>query len=91
MTLPLDGFKGCRGGDSDEVSSIISIVNEGCGSVSRSNLDVAIQAGYEEIEALEGCQKFELHDPLTIARSDIVNVRLERVRHGSGSECVGQP
>jgi hypothetical protein len=91
VTLPLDGLNGCRGCDPDEIDTIISIVDLGSGSVGRSKLDVAIQTGYEEIEAMEGCQKFEFHDPLAIAGSDIVNVRLERVRHGSGTERCGQP
>ena len=91
MTLPLDGLNGCRGGDSDKVDTVISIVNMGAGSIGRSDLEVAIQAGYEEIEAMQGCQEFEFNDPLAIARSDIVDVRLERVHRGSGSECVSQP
>lgn len=91
MAPPLDGSDGCRGCDPDKVDTVISIVDMGAGSVSRSDLEAAIQGGYEEIEALEGCQEFEFNDPLAIARSDIVDVRLERVHRGSGSECVSQP
>jgi hypothetical protein len=46
-------LKCCGGCDPDEVEAIVSIVNEGGGSVSRAKLDVAFNAGYEEIEAMK--------------------------------------
>ena len=90
MTLPLDGLNGCRGRDSDEVDAVVSIVNDGGGSVSRLDLDGAFHASYEEIEAMKRCEELEYLD-LAFSVCNIIDVNLDRVRGGPSAKGFRQP
>lgn len=90
MAAPLDGPDGCRGCDPNEVEAIVSIVNEGGGSVSRSNLDVAFHGGQKEIEAMERGEKLE-HLNLAFSGRNVIDINADRVRGGPGAEGFRQP
>ena len=65
-------------------------MNDGGGSVSRSNLDVAFHASYEEIETMKRCEELEYLD-LAFSGRNMVDVNLDRVRGGPGAKGFRQP
>ena len=91
MALPLDGADGGGRRDSDEVEGALFAVQMDVRAIGGVDLRVGIGAGHDEVEALQGCEKFEFNDAVASTGRDVVNLKLDRVGDGPGPEILGQP